>query len=432
MDLKTVHSALEQLAEEKGIAREKVMETIEMALAAAYKKEYGKRGQMVKAVFNPETGEVSFTQIKTVVDETIIKTEDEIAAEEEIRRAEEEATLAAAKDREEHPKKRHRRDEDEDESVGVEGEIRKVRFNPERHIMLEEAHEIKKDVVLGDELSFSLETHADFGRIAAQTAKQVIIQRIREAEREAVYEEFQDREGEIVSGTVQRVEGRNVFVDVGRSTAVLPPEEQIAFERYRIGERVKALLLSVDKGTRGLGLRLSRSHPRFVVKLFELEVPEIATGVVEVRSLAREAGSRSKIAVLSNEEGVDPVGSCVGQKGVRVSTVIGELGGEKIDIIEWDEDQGRFIANALSPARVLDVEVDTEHKSARAIVAEDQLSLAIGKGGQNVRLAAKLTGWRIDVQGRGGDVAAREEGGEATNEDVANKKSGVLSEEESS
>ena len=333
MDLKTVHSALEQLAEEKGIAREKVMETIEMALAAAYKKEYGRRGQMVKAVFNPETGDVSFSQIKTVVDETMIKTDEEIAAEEALRQTEEE-TLKMAGDGEEFHKKRRKKYEDEDDHVATEdGEPRKVRYNPERHIMLEEAREIKKDVEVGEELAFPLETREDFGRIAAQTAKQVIIQRIREAEREAAFDEFQDREGEIVSGIVQRVEGRNVFVDVGRSTALLPPEEQIAFERYRIGERVKALLLSVEKNPRGLGLHLSRSHPRFVAKLFELEVPEIATGVVEVRSLAREAGSRSKVAVLSHEEGVDPVGSCVGQKGVRVSTVIGELGGEKIDII---------------------------------------------------------------------------------------------------
>lgn len=414
MDLKTIHSALEQLAEEKGIAREKVMETIEMALAAAYKKEYGKRGQMVKAIFNSEGGDVSFSQIKMVVDETMIKTDEEIAAEEALRQAE----VGTGESEKEFPKRRRKKEEDEEEQVvGEEGEPRKVRYNPERHVMLKEAREIKKDAEVGEELAFPLETHEDFGRIAAQTAKQVIIQRIREAEREAVFDEFQNREGEIVSGIVQRVEGRNVFVDVGRSTALLPPEEQIAFERYRIGERVKALLLSVEKNPRGLGLHLSRSHPRFVVKLFELEVPEIATGVVEVRSLAREAGSRSKVAVVSHEEGVDPVGSCVGQKGVRVSTVIGELGGEKIDIIEWDQDQARFIANALSPARVVDVEINAERKEARVTVAEDQLSLAIGKGGQNVRLAAKLTGWRIDVRSRGGDATTESgEGDESVKE----------------
>src|SRR3989344_3589007 len=415
MDLKTIHSALEQLAEEKGIARERVVETIEMALAAAYKKEYGKRGQMIKAVFNAEDGDVSFSKIKVVVDETMIKTEEEVAEEEAFRQTQENVT----ENEQESPRGRRKKDDEEEyQAAGEEGELRKVRYNPERHIILEEAREIKKDANVGDELSFSLETHADFGRIAAQTAKQVIIQRIREAEREAVFDEFQNREGEIVSGTVQRVEGRNVFVDVGRSTALLPPEEQIAFERYRIGERVKALLLSVEKNPRGLGLHLSRSHPRFVMKLFELEVPEIATGVVEVRSLAREAGSRSKVAVVSHEEGVDPVGSCVGQKGVRVSTVIGELGGEKIDIIEWDQDPARFIANALSPARVVHVEINAERKEARATVAEDQLSLAIGKGGQNVRLAAKLYGWRIDVRGRGGEQSAISE------EEKKNKKDG--------
>lgn len=419
MDLKTIHSALEQLAEEKGISREKVIETIEMALAAAYKKEYGKKGQIVKALFNAETGDMSFSQIKIVVDESMVKTEEEVALEE----ADREAEKGDEKDSTGPTTRRRKYDEDEERVESEDGELRKVRFNPERHLMIEEAHLIKKDVALGDEMTFPLEAREDFGRIAAQTAKQVIIQRIREAEREAVFDEFQDREGEIVSGTVQRVEGRNVFVDLGRSTAILPPEEQVPSERYRIGERVKALLLSVEKNTRGLGLHLSRSHSRFVAKLFELEVPEIAAGSVEVRSIAREAGSRSKVAVLSHEEGVDPVGSCVGQKGIRVSTVIGELGGEKIDIIEWDEDPARFIANALSPARVLDVEIDTERKESRAIVVEDQLSLAIGKGGQNVRLAAKLTGWRIDVRSRSGEQIATADGEEGEKITEAENKS---------
>lgn len=413
MDLKTIHSALEQLAEEKNISREKIMETIEMALAAAYKKEYGKKGQIVKAAFNSETGDASFLQVKIVVDETMIKSEEEIAAEEALRQAEEESVREVGREQGE----RHRSgrgDDDEEDHVAEDGETpRKVRFNPERHLMLDEARKIKKDAKLGEEIAFPLETHDDFGRIAAQTAKQVIIQRIREAEREAVFDEYRDREGEIVSGSVQRVEGRNVFVDLGRSTALLPPEEQVTFERYRIGERIKALLLSVEKSARGPVLCLSRSHPRFVSKLFELEVPEITSGAVEIRSIAREAGSRSKVAVLSNEEGIDPVGSCVGQKGVRVSTVIGELGGEKIDIIEWDEDQARFIANALSPAHVIDVETHVDTKEARVMVVDDQLSLAIGKGGQNVRLAAKLTGWRIDVRARGGERAvSSEDGGE--------------------
>lgn len=401
MDLKTIHSTLEQLAEEKGISKVKVVETIEMALAAAYKKEYGKKSQIVKAKFDPESGSVAFSQAKIVVDESMIKTEEEIAEEEALREA-----AMTEKGQEAHGRERgDRRDREEDETDDLSGEVKKVRFNPERHIMLEEARQIKKDVQTADELEFPLDSQEDYGRIAAQTAKQVIIQRIREAEREAVYDEYKDREGDIVSGLVQRIEGRNVFVDLGRTVGFLPPEEQVSFERYRIGERMKTLLLSVEKSTRGPAMYLSRSHPKFVLKLFELEVPEIASGAVEVKSIAREAGSRSKIAVTSHQEGVDPVGSCVGQKGVRVSTVISELGGEKIDITEWDEDPARFIANAISPAKVLEVEINPEAKESRVTVAEDQLSLAIGKGGQNVRLAAKLTGWKIDVRSRGSESA---------------------------
>ena len=399
MDLKTIHSTLEQLAEEKGIPKERIIETIEMALAAAYKKDYGKKSQIVRAVFDSESGSVRFSQIKIVLDETMVKTEEEIAAEEEARTLEREAVGEGKADA------RPREREEEEEDLAEE-EVKKVRFNPERHIMLDEARAIKLDAAPHDELEFPLEAHADYGRIAAQTAKQVIIQRIREAEREATYEEFKNRQGEIVSGVVQRIEGRNVFVDLGRAVALLPPEEQVSFERYRIGERLKALLLAVEKGTRGSGVYLSRSHPKLVAKLFEIEVPEIANGAVEVKAIAREAGSRSKIAVVSHEDGVDPVGSCVGQKGVRVSTVIAELAGEKIDIIEWDNDPAKFIANSISPARVLDVETLTERKEARVMVAEDQLSLAIGKGGQNVRLAAKLTGWKIDIRPRGGETAA--------------------------
>lgn len=401
MDLKTIHSTLEQLAEEKGIPKESIIETIEMALAAAYKKDYGKKSQIVRAVFDPESGQVQFSQIKIVLDQTMVKTEEEIAAEEEARALEREAVGEGKAEINIAPKER---EEEEDELAAT--EVKKVRFNPERHIMIDEARAIKPDAAPHDELEFPLETHADYGRIAAQTAKQVIIQRIREAEREATYEEFKNRQGEIVSGIVQRVEGRNVFVDLGRAVALLPPEEQVSFERYRIGERLKALLLAVEKGTRGSGVYLSRSHPNLVAKLFEIEVPEIANGAVEVKAIAREAGSRSKIAVVSHEDGVDPVGSCVGQKGVRVSTVIAELGGEKIDIIEWDDDPAKFIANSISPARVLGVETLAERKEARVMVAEDQLSLAIGKGGQNVRLAAKLTGWKIDIRPKGGETAA--------------------------
>lgn len=394
MDLKSFTQAIQQIADEKGISREKIAETIEMALAAAYKRDYGKRGQIVRAVLDPVSGKVSVKQIKIAVDETMIKSEEEIAKEEEERAArgtneeERKPSFVRAVDG---------REEDVSSEALAAGE-KKVRFNPERHLMLEEARKIKSDINPGDELEFPLEYHEEYGRIAAQTAKQVIIQRIREAEREAVFEEFKNKEGELVSGIVQRIDGRNVFIDIGRTAGVLPPEEQIPYERYKLGERLKALIIVVEKNPKGPGIFLSRSHPRLLIKLFEIEVPEIAAGIVKVKSIAREAGSRAKVAVASLEEGVDPVGSLVGQKGIRVSTVIQELGGEKIDIIEWDENPARFVANSLSPARVLHVEIEERRKEAKATVPDDQLSLAIGKGGQNVRLAAKLTGWKIDVR----------------------------------
>ncbi len=379
MDLKIIKATLEELAQEKGISKDKVIETIEMALAAAYKRDYGKRGQIVRARFDLDSGGISFSQVKIVVDESMLKSEEEVAAEEASNRPE----------REEEG----------------EGEQKRVRFNPERHIMVDEARKIKKDAELSEELVFPLEMHADYGRIAAQTAKQVIIQRIREAEREAIYEEFKEKQGEVVSGTVQRVEGRNVYLDLGRTTALLPAEEQVQHERYRIGERIKGLLLISERQARVPLMYLSRSHPRFVSKLFEIEVPEIGQGIVETKGIAREAGSRSKIAVISHDQSIDPVGSLVGQKGVRVGTVIAELGGEKIDIIEWSDDPTKFIANALSPAKVLDVTIDEETHTATVLVDDSQLSLAIGRNGQNVRLAAKLTSWKIDIATREGREA---------------------------
>jgi N utilization substance protein A len=364
MDLSTVKNALTQLAEEKGLPRDKIVESIELALAAAYKRDYGERGQIVRAHFDLESGAVSFEQVKIVVDEPMLKKEDE-----------EEATPEALAEAEP-----------------------KIVFNPERHIMIDEARKIKSNVQQKEELIFPLETKQDYGRIAAQTAKQVIIQRLREAEREAVWEEFQNREGEVISGIVQRVEGRHVYVDVGRTVAILPVAEQVSHERYRVGERIKALVVFTEKSAKGTGIFLSRAHPRFVIKLFEIEVPEIAQGAVEIVNIAREAGSRSKVAVQSNAEGVDPVGSLVGQKGVRVNTVISELGGEKIDVIEWSDDPEVFITSALAPAKIDRLTLDHDRKIANVMVDASQLSLAIGRGGQNVRLAAKLTGWKIEVR----------------------------------
>lgn len=383
MDLKSFAAAIQQIADEKGIPREKIFETIEMALAAAYKRDYGKRGQIIRAKLNPESGSVSMTQIKIVVDESMLRPEDEDAE------AEDTEPIARGP--------RRNQFEAEEEEISIE---KKVRFNPEKHIMLDEAKKIKSDVNPGDELMFPVKHDevVGYGRIAAQTAKQVILQRIREAEREAVFEEYKDKEGEIASGLVQRIEGRNVYIDIGRSAGILPPEEQIPGERYRIGERIKVLIALVEKNPRGPGVFLSRSHPRLLKKLFELEVPEIASGTVEIKAVAREPGSRSKVATVSHESGVDPVGSLVGQKGVRVSTVIQELGGEKIDIISWSDDPKELIAHALSPAKVIGVEINEKRRDARVTVPEDQLSLAIGKRGQNVRLAAKLTGWKIDVR----------------------------------
>jgi len=274
---------------------------------------------------------------------------------------------------------------------------RKVRFNPDKHVMLDEAKKNKKDAKSGDELISDLEMHEDYGRIAAQTAKQVIIQRIREAERDAIYDEYKEKEGDLVSGIVQRMERGNVFMDIGKATGILFPEEKIPGEQYRLGQRLRVYIVEVKKNTRGPDIILSRAHPKMVSKLFALEVPEIGSGAVQIKSIAREPGSRSKVAVVSSEEGIDPIGASIGQKGTRVQAVINELAGEKIDVIEWSENSAKFIASALSPAKVTDVEIDKKKNQASVIVPEDQLSLAIGIRGQNVRLAAKLTNWKIDI-----------------------------------
>ncbi len=393
-DLKIINSVLAQLEEERGIPKAKVIEAIEMALATAYKKEYGKKGQIVRARFDLNTGGVEFNQIKIVVDK------DKVIMPEE---AEDIAARKAA-----------------GEEKASEADEERVRYNPEHHILIEDAQRIKKGAAIDDEIVFPLESKADFGRIAAQTAKQVIIQKIREAERDSVLAEFGKRQGDIVTGTVQRMERGAIFVDLGRATGILPYEEQIPGERYKQGERVRAYLLNVEDGMRGVGLRLSRSHPKFLEKLFEIEAPEIASKTVEIKAIAREAGSRSKVAVASNDSHIDPIGSMVGQRGVRVNTVTSELGGEKIDIIEWSADPKKFIEDALSPAKVIAVDINTEENRATVKVGEDQQSLAIGKGGQNVRLAAKLTGWKIDIIAAKADGSAVE-GAVASSESAASE-----------
>ncbi|MBD3282497.1 MAG: transcription termination/antitermination protein NusA [Candidatus Portnoybacteria bacterium] len=397
MDQKQFLSAMAQIAEEKGIPQEKIIETLEMAIAAAYKKDYGKKGQNIKAEFNQETGEVKISQVFLVVEESMLREEGE---------------------------------EDEVEEKEGEEEDKKIRFNPHKHMMLEEAKKIKKDVKVEDEIEIPLETHTDYGRIAAQTAKQVIIQRLREAEREVVYEEYKDKEDEVISAVVQRIEGRNIFLDIGKITGILFPEEQIPGERYFIGQRVRVYILKVEQSPKGANIVLSRAYPKLVSRLFAIEVPEISAGSVEIKSIAREPGSRTKIAVFSDEEGVDPVGSCVGQKGSRVQAVINELSGEKIDIIEYEEDPSKYIANSLSPAKVLSVKVDKEKRTALATVPDDQLSLAIGQEGQNVRLAAKLTGWKIDVKSESGEVKKVEKKEDKESEEKEDSKKKTKKKEE--
>lgn len=389
MDIKALGTAIAQIAAEKGIPPERVLEAIEAAIAAAYKKEYRKRAEIIRAKLDTKTGTMKFWQVKTVVDPSEVRI---VSEEEEMKNA---------------PRKHHETTEAEEELL--------PRYNPDRHLFLEDARKINPDVTVGEELEFPLDVQESFGRIAAQTAKQVVLQSLREAERASVREEFSDKEGQIVSGVVQRFERGNIYVDLGRAIGVMFHMESIPGEHYRVGERLRFYVVAVQDDARRPGIVLSRSHPEFVKKLFALEVPEIADGVVEIKTIAREAGSRTKVAVASKEERVDPVGSAVGQRGTRVMAVTNELGNEKIDIIEWSDDPEKFVGNALSPAKVKLVEV-LPRREARVLVAEDQLSLAIGKGGQNVRLAAKLTGWKIDVRSQSrpeemqeGGIAAHEE-----------------------
>ena len=392
LDIKALKIALEQLEAEKKIAHEKVVDAVEKSLAAAYQKEYGKRGQIVRCAIDFETGETRFEQVKVVVDETTVR----MPVEGE--------------------------DENTPEPIAAEGEELLPRYNEERHMFLKDARLFKKNAELGEEIVFPLDNQDDFGRIAAQTAKQVIVQKLREAERESIVGEFHDKQGTIVSGVVQRVERGVAFIDLGRTTAIMPMEEQIPSERLRPGERIRAYLFSIEEGFRGLSIRLSRTHPKFLIELFKNESAEIAQGTVEIVAVAREPGSRSKIAVKSNDERVDPIGACVGQRGVRVSAITDELSGEKIDVIEWSDDARRFIATALSPAKALSIELNEEDKKATVTVSAQEQSLAIGKGGQNVRLAAKLTGWKIDIISDGATIA------EATEEGVVTEDAPVVNE----
>ena len=332
--------ALTQLAAERNLPREIVLSAIEAALVSAYKKDSVAAGQDVSVKLDPGTGDVSVFILKTVVD-------------------------------------------------FVE--------SPQTEITLADARKIRADAQVGEVVPTDSLPHSA-GRIAAQTAKQVVLQRLREAERDLVYEEFADKEGEVISVTVQRVDPRYVTVELGRAEAVLPPTEQIPTERYRVSNKMKVLLQSVTRSTRGPEIIVSRADKLLMKRLFEMEIPEIYSGSVEIMAIAREAGLRSKVAVRATQAGIDPVGSCVGLRGVRIQNIVNELQGEKIDVIEWHKDAGVLIANALSPAQVLRVEIDPENETATAVVPDRQLSLAIGKEGQNARLAAKLTGWKVDIK----------------------------------
>lgn len=331
--------ALKDLEKEKGIAVDVLLEAIEAALLSAYKRNFGFL-QNARVHIDRETGDYKVYSQQTVVEEVL---------------------------------------------------------DPRLEISLEEARKINPGYDPGDIVETEV-TPRNFGRIAAQTAKQVVVQRIREAERNIIYEEFANREGDIINGMVQRVEQKNVFIELGKTEAVLAPSEQMPGEEYRQGMRIKAYIVEVRKTTKGPQIMISRTHPGLLKRLFELEVPELHEGVIELKAIAREAGYRSKIAVYSREENVDPVGACVGPKGMRVQTIVNELNGEKIDIIKWDPDPSKFVAASLSPAKVVAVEVWEEEKVARVIVPDYQLSLAIGKEGQNARLAAKLTNWKIDIK----------------------------------
>lgn len=331
--------AFEQLGREKGIAPEVLFDAIEAALISAYKRNFSS-AQNVRVALDRDTGEIHVYARKAVVEEVT---------------------------------------------------------DPRLEISLPEARELDPRYELEDVVELEV-TPKNFGRIAAQTAKQVVVQRIREAERGIIYEEYSSRESDIVTGIVQRIEAKNVFVDLGKAEAILQPSEQIPGEVYRHGDRVKTYIIEVKKTTKGPQILVSRTHPGLLKRLFELEVPEIHDGIVEIKSVAREPGLRSKIAVHSRDENVDPVGSCVGHKGMRVQTIVNELKGEKIDIVKWNADPAKYIANALSPAKVVAVDVNETEKASRVIVPDYQLSLAIGKEGQNARLAAKLTGWKIDIK----------------------------------
>ena len=366
IDVKELVSAMDELEKERGIKKEYLIESLESALVTAYKKNFDSEDN-VKVNINGDTGEIHVYSVMEVVE----KSED-----------------------------------------------------PLLEISLEKAKKINPDVKIGDTVDIEI-MPKDFGRIAAQTAKQVVVQKIREVERELIFNEYNDKKGEIVSGLIQKADTGTLVIDLGKLEGVMPLKEQIPTEHYKVNDKIKGYVMSVEKGNKGAPqVIVSRSHPNFVKRLFELEIPEIYEGLIEIKSVSREAGYRSKVAVYSKNENIDPVGSCVGQKGVRIQNIINELNGEKIDVIEWSEEPSIYIAASLLPAQIMAVDIKEEEKFAQVIVPDDQLSLAIGKSGQNARLAARLTNWKIDIKSESQirDIIAEnmknEENEEVENEEV--------------
>ena len=377
-----ITKSIQFICEEKNLQYEVVMEALESALGAAYRKDFGNRQQNIKVKFDPETGDMKVWDEKEVVEDI---------DEETLTKAQEELT----KRREEAHKEGRELSEEEMNDL--------ARFNPKTQIMITQAKEIKKKVKLGEIMNIDLEVPGDFGRMAAQTAKQVIIQKLREAERNTVFDDFKKQEGNIVHGVIQRRDrSGSVIIDLGKVTGLLSQNEQIQREHYKLGARMKFLLQSVAMGARGPEILLSRKDKRIVQIVFEQEIPEIANGEVVIKGIARDAGGRSKVAVWTDDESIDPIGSCIGQRGSRITTIIDELGGEKVDVIQFSENAVEYMKHALSPAKVAHVELNDETKEAIAKVLPDQFSLAIGREGQNVRLAAELTGWKIKVVEEGG------------------------------
>ncbi len=343
-------AAIKEISHEKNIDESDVLESLESALGAAYRKEYRSGDEIIECNFDISSGKMEFYQVWEVID-----------------------------------------DEEEE-------------YNKKRQMPLKKAQELDEDAEVDSQVEKKLETKDKFGRIAAQTAKQVILQQVREAERDQIFETFKEREGEVVNGTVQQIENKNVIVDLDKANGMLFSSEQIPDENYRIGQRLKVYIKEVEDTSKGALIKLSRTHPKLISYLFKTEVPEIESGAVEIKDIVREAGRRTKMSVVSNQEGVDPIGSCVGQRGTRVQAVLSEIGNEKIDIIPHDEDPATYIKNALSPAKIIEIKLDEKNSRAKVYVDEDQLSLAIGKQGQNVRLASKLTGYEIDIVNKGEEV----------------------------